>query len=390
MDAVLATRGAGGRVQWTALHDECSALFLSWEELYHHRETIKALMKKAFEGGDAASMSQSVYRQFSALKKAFLRQAGAAPVAAAAAAAAPAPPTYQSAQWLSDAIINAYSEHFRAAIIAPPSSGKSHLVRLLLSDWIATDTFDKILIVGPNGVEDYGTIPNDDVIEFCDLELSELAEFNDESEEAAEEARASSAEISRRLVVFDDVVGAEGLRECQPAMETMFIRGSHWRLSVLILSQQHNRLLTPTIRSQLDIWMMSNINSAQAAALYPWLPETGLIKPRFAITISEQCTARAFGVVIRAVPRKIYLVRDGEAPAPVNLDAPRPHRMADLSDEAAEAVIGALEDQAREDARELVRKRKRELEEAEAELAMFEHTAEQEEAFAHALDDDEN
>jgi hypothetical protein len=147
---------------------------------------------------------------------------------------------------------------FSASICSKRNSGKSFLVRNLVYELAKQKKVNQVIVMsntsGMSLNKDYDYMPSKLLTTFKESTITKLLEV-----QAKDVKRGKIREV---LLIMDDVIGetkdksGEGSR----MIRSLYANSRHYHISVILLSQIANRLLTPAIKENSDYLFFSRIN----------------------------------------------------------------------------------------------------------------------------------
>lgn len=147
---------------------------------------------------------------------------------------------------------------FSASICSKRNSGKSFLVRNLVYELAKQKKVNQVIVMsntsGMSLNKDYDYMPKKLLTTFKESTITKLLEV-----QAKDVKRGKIREV---LLIMDDVIGetkdksGEGSR----MIRSLYANSRHYHVSVILLSQIANRLLTPAIKENSDYLFFSRIN----------------------------------------------------------------------------------------------------------------------------------
>ena len=170
-----------------------------------------------------------------------------------------------------ESILDRIDEYFTIAVASKRNSGKTVLITQLLKALIKARPGLMVLVMsGTAGLnKDYDFLPKELVIPFNEHILSKIWK------------RQAGIEQEKRqhvLVVLDDCLATpEAIRSNM--VQTVFTKGRHVAISMIVISQIANYLLTPTMKQNSDIILWSKLNRQQIETL--WEAITNVDKKSF-------------------------------------------------------------------------------------------------------------
>lgn len=147
---------------------------------------------------------------------------------------------------------------FSMAICSKRNSGKSFLVRHLVYELAKQKKINQVIVMsntsGLSLNKDYDYMPKKLLTTYKEKTITKLLEVQ------AKDVKAGR--IREVLLIMDDVIGetkdksAEGSR----MIRSLYANSRHYHISVILLSQIANRVLTPAIKENSDYLYFSRIN----------------------------------------------------------------------------------------------------------------------------------
>jgi len=147
---------------------------------------------------------------------------------------------------------------FSMAICSKRNSGKSFLVRNLVYELAKAKKINQVIVMSnTSGLalnKDYDYMPKKLLTTYKEATITKLLEVQ------AKDVKAGR--IREVLLIMDDVIGetkdksAEGSR----MIRSLYANSRHYHISVILLSQIANRVLTPAIKENSDYLFFSRIN----------------------------------------------------------------------------------------------------------------------------------
>jgi hypothetical protein len=151
-----------------------------------------------------------------------------------------------------------FEPSFTAYVVGKRNSGKSTLLlKMLLNKKILKGKFDEVIIINPTIEYDekYKIIKFTDAYSKYSIELMEKL-MNKFEKDIAENTN------KKTLLILDDCITQQDFKSntASTPLNTMFVNGRHWGLSIIVLSQKYNGL-SSYARTQLDYVFMIDVKN---------------------------------------------------------------------------------------------------------------------------------
>jgi len=199
---------------------------------------------------------------------------------------------------------------FAIGCIAKRESGKSYLTKYLVKYWTEQKQFDKVFaITNTNSVNnEYDYLPEGNIFNrFEEKIISNLMELQ---RQAINQFGKDSKKIQRVLLILDDVIGS--LPPRNKILEELYSQGRHYKISLILNIQISKNELDPTIRSNLDYFIIGYNGKRTFSNLYDEVDFPGN-EQEFIRFLSDNTTDHNFVVYINKIiqekdPRARYKI----------------------------------------------------------------------------------
>lgn len=301
--------------RWVTFRDLCAARFRTLDKFIAHTAAIKSAISQAlttnqlqaFELDEEgycvlAEAEKPTALQLRAIAHAFVDKKfddvcrsfdGVAPAVKPVLEAARFPTKYHGVELLADNFPLDKDTCSRVLVVADSAGGKSTLLRQLLAVLFHRGEEFDIFLFGPGDSEhlqaQYPYLPPGNVKSYSDAGLTNLFE--------EQQRRVRHGLLRPLVVIVEDAVSCCITTKTAATLVDMYVRGRHFAISPILITQKVNSVVPTAIRSNLTHLIMKGSTTVAAEVAKHIRNAPGVPQKTFATWLTDKTKARgAFAV----------------------------------------------------------------------------------------------
>jgi hypothetical protein len=204
------------------------------------------------------------------------------------------------------------------SIYAKRGYGKSHLVKILFTVSALKTAFDEVYVLSPlfatKDANGYEYIPEARRLEFTAAKLTALRQMQAERMKAA----GAKGKVKKIAIIMDDCAVDGSRSKAKEEVKTIAANGRHYNLSLFILTQDPNNMLSPTVKSNCELFIFGSMSPSNLKTVYPYLGLHYNTEKMLGSFINVHMKAHTFAVT------RLYWEEDAPVIFLVKADAPKP------------------------------------------------------------------